>query len=439
VKVTKDKIENSQAFLTIEMEPAEVEASLEEAYHRLVKKANIPGFRKGKAPRAVLERYLGREGLVEEAMNQAIPRAYEAALKEQELEAIAPPQIEVTQNEPLVFTATVPLPPTVQLGDYQGVRATPKPVSVGDEDVDQVIEQLRHQHATWEPVDRPVIDSDLVALDIESTIEGEPFINRQGLQYQVAVDRPFPAPGFGQQVVGMNGGEAKQFKLQFPEDDSRQELAGKEVSFQIKIGAIKQEILPELTDEFAAAVDAELKTLDLLRERVNTNLKLRAEEDSRMDFEEQVMTAVVDGAQIKYPPVLVDREIDRLLEQQQRRWQGSGTDFNQYLSRINKTEAELREELRPVATTRVNRALVLEQVEAAETIEVTDAETDEEITKLIAENPANQDEWQQLMDTEQGRDSVRQLLAQRKTMQRLLDIAGGSPSNEETLDKEESA
>jgi len=439
VKVTKDKIENSQAFLTIEMELAEVEASLDEAYHRLVKKANIPGFRKGKAPRAVLERYLGREGLFEEALNHTIPQAYEAALKEQEIEAFAQPQIEVTQTEPLVFKATVPLPPMVQLGDYQDVRVTPKPVTVGDKDVDRVIEQLRHQHATWEPVDRPVVDSDLVALDIESTIEGKSFINRQGLQYQVAVDHPFPAPGFAQQVVGMKGGEEKQFTLQFPEDESREELVGKEVSFQIKIGEIKQGILPELTDDFAVAVDAELKTLELLRERVTTNLQLRAEEESRLDFEEQVMVAVVAGAQIEYPPILVEREIDRLLEQQQRRWQGTGTDFNEYLSRINKTEVELREQLRPVATTRVNGALVLEKVADAETIEVSEAETDEEMSKLIADSPENKNEWQQLMDTAQGRDSVRQLLTRRKTMQRLLDIAAGSVSNVETLEKEESA
>ncbi len=241
MKVTREKIEDCQAFLTIEMEPAEVEESLEKSYSRLVKKTNVPGFRKGKAPRAMLERHIGKESLFEEALNHLLPEAYEMAIKEVDIEAFARTSIEVAQNDHLVFKATVPLPPTIKLGDYHQVKVTPEPVEVTEDNISAVVEQLRHQHATWEPVERPLGLNDLVVLDIESDIEDKPFINRKGIQYQVLCDQSFPAPGFAEQLVGMKGGEEKEFKLQFPADYPREELAGKEVLARGVVGLSYQE------------------------------------------------------------------------------------------------------------------------------------------------------------------------------------------------------
>ncbi len=254
MKVTNEKTENSQTFLTIEMEPDEVEESLERSYHRLVKRARIPGFRKGKAPRAILERYMGKESLLDDALNDLLPQSYEKAIKEQEIEAIAQPQIEVTQTDPLVFKAIVPLKPKVKLGDYQHIQVTPQPVEVTENNVSDVIEQLRHRQATWEPVERPVDFNDLVVLDIESNIEDKPFINQKAVQYQVLHDLSFPVPGFAEQLPGIKRNEEKEFKLQFPLDFPRGELAGKESSFKVRVTEIKQERLPELDDEFAGGV-----------------------------------------------------------------------------------------------------------------------------------------------------------------------------------------
>ncbi|GAG98992.1 unnamed protein product, partial [marine sediment metagenome] len=233
MKVIREKTENSQVFLTIEMEPAEVEESLEKSYHRLVKKTNIRGFRRGKAPRDILERHIGKESLFEDALNHLLPQAYEKAVEEQKIEAIAQPQIEIAQTDPVVFKATVPLPPTIKLGDYHHIQVTPELVKLSEDDVSQVMEQLRHQQATWEPVERPVEFNDLVVLDIESHIGGEPFINRKGAQYQVLHDLSFPVPGFAEQLPGMRGDEAKEFKLQFPSDYPKSELAEKEASFKV--------------------------------------------------------------------------------------------------------------------------------------------------------------------------------------------------------------
>ena len=425
MKVTRDKEENCQAFLTVEMEPAELEESLEQSYRRLAKTANIPGFRRGKAPRAVLERYIGKERLLEDALKELLPQAYEKALKEQEIEAIASPSLEITQTDPLIFKATVPLKPTIELGQYHGIRLKPEPVEVTKDEVDAVIEQLRLQHGTWEPVGRAADFDDLVTLDVESQVEGKPYINQQGVQYQILKDQHAPAPGFAEQLIGMNGGEEKVFVLQLPSDFSRAELAGKEAKFRVKVAEIKQLRLPELNNEFAHLVSPELKTLAALRKRVKENLRLQAEQKKKEEFEEKLVDAVVDLSQVEFPPVLVDMEVDRLIEQQARWLQAGGGGMEEYLSRVGKTEEGLREELRPVATKRVARSLVLGKVAEEEKIAVSDAEIEAELKNIKQNVSGNKDEVEKRLDSPQVRDSIEQLLTTRKTLERLVEIAGG--------------
>ena len=426
MKVTREKTENSQAFLTIEMEPAEVEESLKKSYDRLVKKTNIPGFRKGKAPREMLERYLGKENILEDVLHHLLPQAYEEALKEQQIEAIARPHIEVTGTDPVIFKTTVPLVPVVNLGDYHSIKMTPEPVEVTEDNVNVVIEQLRHQNATWESVERAVEFSDLVVLDIESHVDGEPFINRQGVQYQVLSDSSAPAPGFAGQVVGMEKGGEKEFQLQLPQDYPRKELAGKDPLFKVGVVEIKQEILPELNDEFARQLGPEMKTLETLKTEVTTNLKLRAEEKARLDFEERVIEAAVGQAQVEFPPVLAEMEISRMIDEQSRRFQMQGGNLEGYLKNMSKTEEQLHEELHPVATKRIATSLVLGKIAEAEKIEVGESDIDAETENMLQSATGNKVELQKLMNTPQSRESVRQILTTRKTVQRLSEIAKGS-------------
>jgi trigger factor len=432
LKVTNEKTENSQVFLTIEMEPAEVEKSLESSYHRLARKTNIPGFRKGKAPREMLERYIGKGGLLEEALNSLIPQAIEETLKKRKIEAIAEPLIEVTQTDPVVFKATVPLRPSVELGDYHRIKVKPEAVKLSEEDVSSVIEQLRHQHAAWEPVERPVEFGDLVVLDVESNMEGEPFINQKAVQYQVIRDLSLPAPGFAEQLPGMKKDEEKEFELQFPLDDSRGGLAGKEASFKVKVAEIKQEMLPELDDDFAQSINPDFTTLDSLRERVSSDLKLRAEENARIDFEDKVIGALVGLTEVKFPPILVELEVDQLLRQRFQRLQGDAQGLEEYLRGRDKTEEELREEIRPLATTRVTRSLALGKLAEEEKIEVSDSEIDAEVRNMIKSTTETEAELQKSLNTLQFRESVRRLLVTRKTVQRLVEIAGDSKTNIKT-------
>ena len=438
MKVTKDKVENSQAFITIEMEPAEMEHGMEDGYRHLVNKANIPGFRKGKAPRAVVERQLGKGRLLEEAIDHLIPEAYEKACKEQAIEPYAQPSVEITQADPLIFKAVVPLQPTVELGEYQGIRLTPEQVDIKDENIDAVIEQLRHGHATWEPVDRPLALKDLAVIDINGMVDERPYVKKAAAQYQVLEEVITPAPGFAGQIVGMKKEEEKEFKLSFPADYPNKEVAGKEAQFKVKLHEIKEEKLPELNDDFACQISTEIKTVAALREEVAKNLKQRAEDQARMDFEEKVINAAIEKAKIEYPPVLVDMEINRIVNEQARQLQMSGRGMDDYLRSINKTPEQLQEELRPVAVKNVTASLLLGKVADVEKVEIAETDIDTRLDNMIlGVEEAKKADMRKLFDNPQTRQSIRQSLMARKTIERLADIAKNTQETKKDSKEEE--
>ena len=437
MKVIEKKVENSQALLTIEMTPAEVEASLERSYHRLVKKADIPGFRKGRAPRAVLEHHIGKDKLLDDALNDLLPQACEDALKEQEIQAFARPTVEVTKTEPLVFKATVPLPPSIELGDYHSIKDKPKPVRLKETDVNAIIDQLRHQRATWEPVERPVQLNDLVVIDVEGSADGKTFINQHGAQYPVRQDANYPAPGFAQKLLGMKRDEERQFSLKFPDGYGRSELSEKEASFRVKVFEVKEEKLPELDDEFAKGVNPEFETLEALRQQVSANLKQRAQDKARQDFEDRVIEAATKMSRVEYPPVLVDMEVDRMVGQQVQRWQIAARSPEEFRERLIQTPVEkLREEYRPSATERVTQSLVLGQIAVEEKIEVSDQEVDNHILRLTEGDAEDKEEQQKKLDTPENREHIRQLLLTRKIIERLAEIARGSAKKIKKKQKE---
>ena len=431
MKVTNEKTENREAYLTVEMDADEVAESSESVYRRLVKRVNIPGFRRGKAPRAVLETYVGHERLVNDMVEELVPRAYEKALAEQELEAIAQPKIEVTETDPVKFRAVVPLKPVVNLGDYLGIRVTADPVEITEETVDAVIEDLRHQYATWEPVERAVRLNDLVTLDVESTIDGEPFVNQKGAQYRAMAESTAPAPGFAEQLVGMNRGDEKEFSIQLPADYTRSELADKEANFKASVSEIKEENLPEVSDEFATLVDAEIGDVAELRNRIRSDLETRAEGRSKRDLEMRSVEALVEVSEVEFPPVLVETEVHRLMEDQARTLQMQGLTLEQYLRSTGKTEEEMHEELHPVAEKRVAESLALIKLSEEEEVVVEDGDIDAEIIRLTEGAPEDRiEEQKKALSAPEVRESISQTLLTRKTVQRLVDIAHGSGKTE---------
>lgn len=427
MKVTNEKTESNQAFLTVEMEAGEMEEAGQNVYRRLVRQVNVPGFRKGKAPRAVLERHLGQERLLDSLVDEVVPKAYQEAVQQEGLDAMAQPQIELVERDPVIFKAVVPLRPVVALGDYRGIRLQPEPVNIAEETVDAVVEQIRHQYSTWEPAERSVQMGDLVTMDVESTIDGEPFISQKGGQYQVSGDSTAPAPGFAEQIVGMNPGEVKEFEIDFPEDFARAELAGKHAGFRVTATEIKQERLPEVTDELAAQVDPEFKTAADMRERILADLTTRAEDREKQAFQDRVMDAIIEISEVSFPPLLVESEIHQMMDDQARRLQRQGLTMEQYLSAVNKTAEELHEEMHPAAETHVKRSLVLGKVAEQEGIEVTDAEIDAEMASLIdSASEERKGDMRRILSTDEARGSLRRTLLSRKTVQTITDIARGT-------------
>lgn len=431
MKITNDKIENSQMFLTIEMEPAEVEESMQIAYKRLVKKTRIPGFRKGKAPRGIFEHYLGKESLLDEALNDILPKAYEKAVEEQKIDAVAQPQFDIEKMEPLVLKATVPLRPTIELGDYKSLKIEQEPVEITDEKIDAVIETLRHQYATWEPVEgRPVEFTDLLIMDITGTMGEKKVIEQKAAQYQVIEGQTFPVIGFAEQLTGMNPGDEKEFELEYPADYGDEELAGKKVNFKIKAIEIKKEVLPEISDGFAKTVGAEFETMAALRERASTDLKTRMEQQSRVNFEEEVVHSLADISKVEYPPILIESEINRVLNQQ---FQNNSKSFENYLASVKKTEAEIREELKPSAEHRVVHSLVLGKVAEVEEIKATDEEIDAEIEKSVKDSKEEKkEELKKLFNDPQIRESISLSLRTRKTVDKLIEYCAVPKGTDET-------
>ena len=428
MKVTKEKEENRQAYLTVEMEPAEMEEALEDAYKKLAQRVEIPGFRKGKAPRAVVERNIGRDRLIEEAVNNLVPQAYEQAIKEQEIEPYAQPEIELTQAEPVIFKAIVPLIPTVELGEYKTIRLTPEKADVTKDKVDSVLEELRHQYGTWETVERPIEYNDLAVIDINGKVDEKPYVEKIGAQYQVVKEAVSPAPGFSETILGMKKDEEKEFKLSFPEDYPNAEVAGKEADFKVKLTEIKEEKLPEMNDKLAAQISPEFNTIKLLRDETQKRLKENAEEQVRMDFEEKVINAAIDQSKMEYPPVVIELEIDRIISEQNRRLQMSGKGMDDYLQSIGKTGEELREELRPVSIKNVDASLVINKITGEEKIEVSEEDIEKRIDEMTQNTQEeNREQLKNMLNNPETRQSIQQTLITRKTLEKLVEIAKTKP------------
>jgi len=433
VKVSTERIENSQIVLEVEADPDELERSMEGAYHSLVNRAEVPGFRRGKAPREMLERHIGREALFGEALDRLIPKLLSQAIEDQGIEAIARPEIEITQTDPVTFKATVSVPPTVELGNYKEISIAPETVEVGEEDVNKVFDQLRYQHAIWEPVERPVKSSDLVTIDVTGNVEENTLLDRKDLQFQVLQGLPFPVPGFAENIEGLEKGQDKEFSISLPADYEVSELAGKECQFKVHVNEVKEIKLPELNDEFVKSIGQGIETLDALTENITSNLRVMSEEGASRRHEEKIINAVAEISRVEFPPVLIEHEIDRLIAAHERELSQNKMSLEDYLKSREKSNEELREELRPLAIRQVTGSLVLSKVTESEEITVTDKEIDEEVAEMVQSAGEQVEEVRKIFQNEVTRKSLENVLITRKTIKRLVEIAsGGEEATTET-------
>jgi trigger factor len=426
MKVTTETLEDSQIALNIEVEANEFGEAMDGAYHRLVNKMSVPGFRKGKAPRFVLEQHIGKGALLEEALTELIPRLYKEAVALQKIEPIEQPQIEIIQNEPVIFKATVPVKPTVKLGDYHNLKIATEPVKVTKQEIDYAIELKRQEQAVFSPVKRSVQFGDLVTMNIEANIEGKPFLNHKDVVYEVNKDSAVPLPGFAQNLTQTRKNKEKVFNLNVPADYRVKEFAGKECFFKVLITEIKEKQLPELDDEFAQTIGYD--NLNSMRKKITADLRVKAKQINQQKLRGRVVDTVVEMSEACYPPVLVDNETDKILENEARRL--GFTKFSDYLNATEQTEEKLREELRPIAQKQVARSLVLDEIAKLEKIEISDSKVDNQIKKIVKDEGKGAERMRELLQLPQVRESIQQILCREKTVDWLVKIATSDTKDE---------
>lgn len=418
MKVSTDRIEGSQVVLNIEVDAEEMESAIKKAYHRLGAKTTVPGFRKGKAPPEMLERYFGREALVEDAVEHLLPEVYDRAIQEQEVDSIAQPQVDVIQIDPLSFKATVPVRPTIELDDYHQVKFEQETVVVTEEEEAEALEKIRYMQAPWTPMERRAKSGDLLAIDVEGTVEGEVVINEKEGWYQLSPDLPNALPGFAEQLEGAEKGEERVFTLTLPAEQG--ESGGKECSFKVLVNEIKEKKLAEMDDDFAKSLGQGLETLDSVKEKIAADLRSRKEMEAKNNLEEKAIKALVDLARAEFPDIMVQNEIDHLISERERHF-GDRHGLEDYLNSLKKTQEEFRNELRPMAERIVLRSLVLQRFAELEGIEVSAADIDAEVENMM--QYASDEGVRRLFDSSSARESLGRNLFIRKAIDRLAEIA----------------
>lgn len=380
-----EKLEHNMAKLTVEVAAEDVEKALQAAYLKQRKQINIPGFRKGKVPRQMIEKMYGPEVFYDEAANNMIPDAYAKAYDESELNIVSQPKIEVVQMEkgkPFIFTAEVATKPEVTLGDYKGLKVDKVSTRVTQKEVDEEIEKERERNArTIEVTDRAVQDKDEVTLDFEGFVDGVAFEGGKGEDYPLTIGSGSFIPGFEEQLIGAEIDKEVEVNVTFPKEYHSEELAGKDATFKCTVHTIKAKELPELDDEFASEV-SECETMDAYRAEVKKNIKERKERTGKEKKENQAVDQAIENAQMDIPEAMIEFQVRQMADDFARRIQQQGLTVEQYFQFTGMTAEKMMEEMRPQAEKSIKTRLVLEAIVKAENIEVSDERVEEELTKM---------------------------------------------------------
>jgi trigger factor len=376
LKVTEQSTEERQAILTVELEPDQVNEALRKAARKVARTKRIPGFRPGRAPYVVVAATVGRDALLDEVISDLGAEAIEAAIKEQGLTAYEVPKVEVVSRDPVTLKAVVPLTPVVTLGDYSSIHLDPPEVVVDEAQIDALLAELQSENAEIVPVERGAAMGDQLVADMTGSIDGRTITNQSGVTFTLSEEsvREFP-PGFADRLAGMVAGETSTFRLAYPADWPQSELAGQEAEFTITIDAVKERRLPPIDDELARTV-GDFDSLEVLRSRLRENFQAQAEARAQADLREAALTELVNLSVVEFPPVMVEEEIDRMLEEHRQTLHQNRLTLEQWLRGQNKTLDEFRADLWPLARQRLTRSLVLGELVAQEHIELAPGEAE---------------------------------------------------------------
>jgi len=426
MKVETQELPDSEVALSMEIEDERLEQAMDVAYKHLAGRVNIAGFRRGKAPRTLVERVVGHEALLEHALEHLLPEAYEEALQITQVRALTDPEFDVESMAPLKAKATVVVRPPVELGDYLAIQHEPKGAEVDDKEIEEVVEQLRDSHAEWVPAERPAGVGDRVAIDVVGRVEDEEIIRREDIEYVLEAERPDPVPGFADQLVGMSAGESKSFELDVPED-ADSSYAGKKTAFDVTVKDVKAKELPELDDYFATTVGS-YKDLEDLRNQVREQLAERAEVSSRLEHESEVLKAAVDAANVPLPEKLVNHHAHRQRDRLARELDSRGLTIEQYLRIRHTSDEELDAEFHADAERSLKRSFVLQAIAEREGLAVTEEQVDANIREAFSADGGDRRAVERALRQAEIRERVRTALIEEQAAKWLVEHA--SPSAE---------
>ena len=420
---TIEKKEHSQVVISLESSKEEWNGALKKAYNKNKNRFQVPGFRKGKVPYQLVCQYYGEGVLYEDAMNEIANEQYPEAVKEHDLKVVSRPEMDVTDinEDGIKYTITVYVKPEFELGQYEGVEVPFKDQVVTDEDVDAEIERMRKRNASLEEVeDRAAAEGDTVTIDYEGFKDGVAFEGGKGENYNLKLGSHSFIPGFEEQVAGHNVGEEFTIEVKFPEDYHSEDLKGADAAFNVKIHAIKTEIVPELDDEFAKDV-SEFDTLDELKADIRAKQQERADKDNKAGFENETVRAVCDNCEIDIPESMVQNEVEQMADDQAARMSNQGIGLDMYLQYVGQSMDDFKKSLEPMARVRVKSSLVIEKITEKLDPEVTEEDYNEELTSIANTYKIEVDEVKKSI----GEDSafIKDSIRARKTVEYLASKA----------------
>ncbi|MCM1046759.1 MAG: trigger factor [Candidatus Gastranaerophilales bacterium] len=420
-----EKLENNMAKLTIEVPIEELEKAIDAAFQRNKNRISVPGFRKGKAPRKMIEQIYGKEIFYEDAANDLMPDAYSKALDECEEDIVSSPKVDVVQLEagkPFIFTAEVALKPEVKLGKYKGVKVDKADLTVTDAEIDEEIDRERERNSRILTVeDRPVKDGDMTVIDFEGFVDGVAFEGGKGEDYSLTIGSGTFIPGFEEALIGAEIGKETEVNVTFPEDYQASELAGKPAVFKCMVKEIKEKELPELDDEFAGEV-SEFDTLAEYKEDVKKKLADRKAAQAKEVKEEAVIDAVIEDAKMDIPDAMLETQQRQMIEDFAQRIQGQGLSMEQYMQFTGLTPAAIKDQVKPQALKRIQSRLVLEAVAAAEKMTVSEEEFEEEIKTMSEVYQIDPDKAKEMLGA-RGEKQVREDLLVKKAIDFVVENA----------------
>ena len=428
-----EKQEKSTVAVVVEIGAEEFEAAVQKAYLKQRGKITVPGFRKGKAPRKVIEGMYGSGVFYEDAINEVYPKAYAEVVEQENLDIVTLPHVEVLEagKDGLTFKATVTVRPEVKLGEYKGLSAEKDEVKVTDEDIDNELKPYINRGTRMVTVEREAQNGDTVVIDFEGFMDGTPFEGGKAEGHSLELGSGSFVPGFEEQLVGAKAGDEKDLDITFPED-YHAELAGKAVVFKVKVHEVKEKQLPTLDDEFAKDM-SEFDTLEEFKKDLADKLAQRREEQAKRAFENAILEQVMDNMEVEIPDAMVDFEANQMLEDMARRLQAQGISFEQYLAMTGMSAEMMSGQAHASALERVRRELALGAVVAAEQIEISDEELEAEYSRMAEEYKMELDQVKAAVDA----DDLKKNLSEKKAQQIILDSAkvGKAPAKKKTAKK----